>query len=326
MICRREFITLLGGAAAAWPVAARAQQPAMPVIGFLDVGSPLPKMVAAFRNGLGEAGYVEGRNLAIEYRWADNQNDRLSALAADLVRRKVAVLATPGSILAVMAAKAATNTIPIVFGIGSDPVELGLVDSLSRPGGNVTGITRLSHETATKRLELLNKIVPSATSIAVLVNPANPAREAETQELQVAGAALGLRLTFFNARNVNEIDMAFADFSQHGFGGLFVSSDTFFTIRRGQLAALAARYTLPAIYPYRDYVEVGGLMSYGAATADSARQVAIYAARILKGANPADLPVIQSDKFELVINMQAARALGLSVPPSLLATADEVIE
>jgi putative ABC transport system substrate-binding protein len=323
---RREFITLVGGAAAAWPLTARAQQAAMPVIGFLDVGLALPQMVAGFRNGLGEAGYVEGRNLAIEYRWADNQNDRLPALAADLVRRKVALLATPGSILAVMAAKAATNTIPIVFGIGGDPVELGLVKSLSRPGGNVTGITRLSHETAAKRLELLHAIVPSATSIAVLFNPANPARESETQELQGAGAALGLRLTFFNARNVNEIDMVFADFSQHGFGGLFVSSDAFFATRRGQLAALAARYTLPAIYPFRDYVEVGGLMSYGAAMADSARQVAIYAARILKGANPADLPVIQTAKFELVINMQAARALGLSVPPSLLATADEVIE
>jgi putative ABC transport system substrate-binding protein len=283
-------------------------------------------LVAAFRKGLDETGYVEGRNVAIEYRWADNQGERLVALAADLVRRNVAVIATPTSTLAAIAAKAATSKIPIVFGIGTDPVETGLVESLSHPGANLTGVTRLSHEVATKRLGLLHAIVPSATSIAVLSNPANPTYEADTKELQTAAPLLGLRLMLLNANSTSEIEAVFAGLSQQGAGGLFVSSDNFFLSRRGQITTLAARYVVSAIYPSRDWAEVGGLMTYGASNTDSTRPVGVYTGRILKGARPADLPVMQAAKFEFIINLPTARALGLTVPANLLAIADEVIE
>ena len=324
---RREFITLVGGAVT-WPLAARAQQQGLLVVGYLDLGSAQSTvpLVAAFRKGLDETGYVEGRNVAIEYRWADNQGERLLALAADLVRRNAAVIATPTSTLAAIAAKAATSKIPIVFGIGTDPVETGLVESLSHPGANLTGVTRLSHEAATKRLGLLHAMVPSATSIAVLSNPASPTYEADTKELQTAAPLLGLRLMLLNANSAREIEAIFAGLSQQGAGGLFVSSDNFFLSRRVQITTLAARYVVPAIYPSRDWAEVGGLMTYGASNADSIRQVGVYTGRILKGARPADLPVMQAVTFEFIINLSTARALGLTVPSDLLARADEVIE
>jgi putative ABC transport system substrate-binding protein len=324
---RREFITLLGGAAVAWPLAARAQQPAMPVVGFLDNGSPgSGASVGGLLRGLNEAGYVDGRNVAVEYRWAENQSDRLPALAADLVRRKVAVIVTPGSTLAAFAAKGATTTIPIVFGVGFDPVELGLVGSLNRPAGNLTGVSRLTHEAVTKRLALLHEMVSAATSIAVLSNPANRANEAETRELQVAARVLGLRLLVLNASSLDEIETAFATLVQQRVGGLLVNSDVLFTNRPEQLATLAARHVVPAIYAYREYVAVGGLMSYGASFADSFRQVGVYAGRILKGEKPGDLPVQQPTKFELTINLKTAKALGLEIPPMLLARADQVID
>jgi putative ABC transport system substrate-binding protein len=324
---RREFITLIGGAAT-WPLTASAQQPAIPVVGYLDLASAQSTvpLVAAFRKGLDETGYVEGRNVSIEYRWADNQGERLLALAVDLVRRNVAVIATPISTLAATAAKAATSKIPIVFGIGTDPVETGLVESLSHPGANLTGVTRLGHEAATKRLKLLHEMVPSATSVAVLSNPAGPTYEADTKELQTAAPSLGLRLMLLNANSSSEIEAVFARLSQQGAGGLFVSSDNFFFSRRGQITTLAARYVLPAIYPSRDWAEVGGLMTYGASNTDSIRQVGVYTGRILKGAKPADLPVIQAATFEFIINLPTAKALGLTVPANLLAIADEVIE
>jgi putative ABC transport system substrate-binding protein len=325
---RREFVTLLGGAALAWPLAARAQQPAMPVIGFLDNGSPGPSTsgVRAFLRGLNEAGFVEGRNVAVEYRWAEDQNDRLPALAADLVRRKVDVIVTPASTLAAFAAKEATTTIPIVFGVGFNPVELGLVASFNRPAGNLTGISRLAHDVATKRLELLHEMVSAAMSIAVLSNPANRAHAAETRELQVAARVLGLRLLALNASSLSDIETAFAILVQQRVGGLLVSTDNLFSNLREQLATLAARHMVPAMYGYREYVAVGGLMSYGANWVDSFRQVGVYAGRILKGQKPADLPVQQSTKVELVINLTTAKALGLDVPAKVLALADEVIE
>ena len=328
MMRRREFITLLGGAAMTWPLAARAQQSALPVVGYLDLGSAQSTvpLVAAFRKGLDETGYVEERNVAIEYRWADNQGERLLALAAELVRRNVAVIATPTSTLAAIAAKAATSKIPIVFGIGTDPVETGLVESLSHPGANLTGVTRLSHEAATKRLGLLHELVPSATSIAVLSNPASPTYEADIKELQTAAPLLGLHLMLLNANSAREIEAVFAGLSQQGAGGLFVSSDNFFLSRRGQITTLATRYVVPAIYPSRAWAEVGGLVTYGASNADSIRQVGVYAGRILKGARPADLPVMQAVTVEFIINLSTARALGLTVPANLLARADEVIE
>ena len=327
MIRRREFITLLGGASA-WPLAASSQQQGLPVVGYLDLASAQSTvpLVAAFRKGLDETGYVEGRNVAIEYRWADNQGERLLALAADLVRRNVAVIAAPTSTLAAIAAKAATSKIPIVFGIGTDPVETGLVESLSHPGANLTGVTRLSHEAATKRLALLHEMVPSVTSIAVLSNPASPIYEADITELQTAAALLGLHLMLLNANSAREIETVFAALSQQGAGGLFVSSDNFFLSRRGQITTLATRYVVPAIYPSRDWAEVGGLMTYGASNADSIRQVGVYAGRILKGASPVDLPVMQAVTVEFIINLSTARALGLAVPANLLARADEVIE
>jgi ABC-type uncharacterized transport system substrate-binding protein len=325
---RRAFIKLLGAATAAWPLAARAQQPAMPVIGFLDVRSPeaLGERLHGFRQGLQQTGYVEGENVAIEYRWAENQTDRLPALAADLVRRRVAVIATAAPHPA-FAAKAATTTIPIVFNVGSDPVKLGLVASLARPGGNLTGISILSVELSTKRLELLREVVPRAIRVAVLVNPANPSiTETTLGELEPASRAMGLQIQVLKASTSREINEAFATFLHERPDALFVALDAFFNSRRVQLVNLASRYTMPATFVFREFVEVGGLMSYGPDIVDAYRQMGIYVGRILKGAKPVDLPVVQASKYELVINAEAARMLGLTVPPTLLSTADEVIE
>jgi putative tryptophan/tyrosine transport system substrate-binding protein len=324
---RREFVTLLG-AAAAWPLAAHAQQPAMPVIGFLDSRSPdgLTDRLRGFRQGLKETGYVEGENVAIEYRWAENQMDRLPELAAELVRRRVAVITTP-STPAVIAAKAATTTIPIVFAIGYDPVALDLVASLARPGGNLTGINFFNNELAAKQLELLRKLVPAATRVAAMVNPANVRNTSVAlADLELAADARGLQIQVLNASTNHEIDAAFETFRHERPDALFVSGDGLFTTRRVQMVQLATLYKVPTIFANRDFAEVGGLMSYGARVADAWRQAGVYTGRILKGAKPVDLPVVQASKFELVINAQTARMLGLTVPPTLLATADEVIE
>jgi putative ABC transport system substrate-binding protein len=326
---RREFITLLGGVAAAWPLAARAQQPAMPVIGFLDTHAPeeTAERLRAFHRGLKESGYVEGENVVIVYRWAEGQNDRLPELAAELVRRQVAVIATTGGTPSALAVKAATSTIPIVFAVPEDPVRLGLVASLARPGGNATGINFFHIEVAAKRVELLRELVPAAIRVAVLVNPTNVANtEATLKEVQLAGRAMGLQIQVVRASTSREIDAAFGTVVRERPDALFVGGDALFNSRRLQLTLLAARHGLPATYPSRDYAVSGGLMSYGTDVTDAFRQVGAYAGRILKGAKPADLPVVQSSKFELIINAQAARILGLDVPPTLLARADEVIE
>jgi putative ABC transport system substrate-binding protein len=326
---RREFMTLLGGAAATWPLAARAQQPAIPVIAFLHPASPdsLVDRLRAFRQGLKETGYVEGENVAIDYRWAENQIDRLPVLAADLVRRRVAVIAVTGNAASVLAAKAATTTIPIVFAVTDDPVKLGLVASLARPTGNLTGINFLNTELTAKRLEILRELVPGATRVAVLVNPANAAAtEVVVRDLQAAARTMGLQIQVLNASTSREIDAAFASLARERPDALFVAGDPFFNSRRVQLVQLAARHAVATAYAGRDYSEIGGLISYGSNTTDVFRQVGVYTGRILKGAKPADLPVVQSSKFELLINAQTARMLGLTVPPSLLATADEVIE
>jgi putative tryptophan/tyrosine transport system substrate-binding protein len=325
---RRHFLTLLGGAAATWPLAARAQQTAMPVIGYLDSQSPGPfadLVLVAFRQGLKDTGYVEGENVVIEYRWADNQIDRLPRLAAELVRLRVAVIIAGGP-PAALAAKAATSTIPIVFGVGEDPVKIGLVASLVRPGSNLTGINFLSSELAAKRLALLREMVPSAIRIAVLVDPTFPPTEALLQDIATAAPTMGLQIQVLNASTSREINAAFAAFVRERPDALFVGTGPFLTNRRVQLVLLAGRHGIPAIYGARQYTDAGGLMNYGPNIVDAYRQMGTYAGRILKGAKPADLPVVQSSKFELVINAETARLLGLTVPPALLARADEVIE
>jgi putative tryptophan/tyrosine transport system substrate-binding protein len=324
---RRDFLTLLGGAAA-WPLAARAEQSPMPVIGFLNPSSAdgWESRLRAFRQGLKDEGFVEGENVAVEYRWAENQFDRMPALAVELVHRKVAVIVTTGSPAAALAAKAATTTIPIVFAVPEDPVRSGLVASLARPGGNATGINFFSIELVAKRLEILREMVPATTRIAVLINPADAAAETMLKDVEAATRAMGLQIQVLKANTSHEIDAAFATFVRERPDALLVSGGPFLLSRRVQLALLAARYAVPASYGAREYVEIGGLMSYAANIADAYRQVGVYAGRILKGAKPADLPVMQSTKFELVINAQAARVLGLTVPPTLLARADEVIE
>ena len=323
---RREFITLLGGAAVAWPLAARAQQPAMPVVGFIDPTSPdtFAHRLLGFRQGLKEAGYVEGENVAILYRFAENQIDRLPELAAELVRRQVAVIATLAN--GALAAKAATTTTPIVFLLAEDPVKVGLVASLARPGGNLTGVNFLSAELAAKRLELVRELVPAATRISVLVNPNGPNSESTLRDAQSAARAIGVEIQVLNASTSREINVAFATFVRERPDALFVDIDPFFTSRRVQLVHLASYHRVPATYPGRQFAEVGGLMSYGSNLTDAWRQVGVYTGRILKGAKPADLPVAQATKFELVINAETARMLGLTVPPTLLAIADEVIE
>jgi putative ABC transport system substrate-binding protein len=324
---RRGFITLLGGAVA-WPLAARAQQQAMPVIGFLNPTSPETRreLIAAFYQGLAESGYVEGRNVAIEYRWAKGQNDRLPAMAADLVQQRVAVIVLDGTATA-LAAKAATQTIPIVFIVGADPVELGLVASLGRPGGNMTGVVALSLGTAAKRLQLLHELVPAVADIAFLRNPTNPYYAAlETTELQAAAGVLGLRLLLLNASNPGEIEVAFANLVAQRAGAFLLCTDPFFMAARDQLVALASRHAVPAIYPFREDAVAGGLISYGTSLPDAFHLVGGYTGRILSGNKPADLPVQQVTKMEMVINLKTAKALGLTIPDKLLALADEVIE
>jgi putative tryptophan/tyrosine transport system substrate-binding protein len=325
---RREFITLLGSATAAWPVAARAQQTTIPVIAFVNSGSPdasAPR-VAAFRVGLNETGYVEGRNVTVEYHWLEGQYDRLPTLMADLVRRRVAVIATPANTPAVLAAKAATADIPIVFGVAEDPVQLGLVASLARPGGNATGVNFFTQEVVAKRLRLLHDLIPKAVRIVVLVNPGNPATGRTLRDVQQAAPSIGLQIEMLNATTIGEIDAAFATFAHERPDALFVAPDGFFASRRVQLITLAARDRIPAAYASREDVAAGGLMSYGTDVAGMFRQVGIYTGSILKGAKPADLPVVQSTKFEFVLNLQTARALGVEVPPGLLSIADVVIE
>jgi len=326
---RREAITLLGGAAFAWPLAARAQQTALPLVGFINGRSPdtASREAAAFRKGLNESGYVEGQNVTVEYHWLEGQYDRLPALLADLVRRRVTVIATPGGTQVAPAAKAATATIPIVFGVAEDPVRLGLVASLARPGGNATGINSFAQELGAKRLRLLHDLVPKAVRVAVLVNPANASSAKTTlRDVQQVAPALGLQIQILNASTIGEIDAAFASFARERPDALFVAPDAFFASRAVQFITLAARDRIPATYSERDTVAAGGLMSYGTDLADMYHQVGVYTGNILKGAKPADLPVLQSTKFEFVINLQTARALGIDVQPNVLSIADEVIE
>jgi putative ABC transport system substrate-binding protein len=326
---RREFITLLGGAAAAWPVAARAQQqPAMPVVGLLDSNSPdvHANLLRSFRQGLNEIGYVEGRNLTIEYRWSDGQYDRVRELAADLVHRQVTVIAAIDGSPSALAAKAATNTIPVIFRIGADPIALGLVNSLNRPGANITGVTSLTVEVGPKRLEVLHQLVPTAPIMALLLNPTSPFAETLTRDVEAAARTLGQRIHVLNASTDTDLSSAFAHLVQLRVGGLVIGADVFFNTRSKQLAELTVRHAIPAVYQYREFVEAGGLMSYGGSLEDSYHLAGIYTGRILKGEKPADLPVQQSTRVELFINLKTAKALGISVPATLLARADEVIE
>jgi putative tryptophan/tyrosine transport system substrate-binding protein len=325
---RREFITLLGSAMASWPLAARAQQAGRPVIGFLNGQSPaeFAAYLVAFHQGLNETGYVEHRNVDIEYRWAGSQVDRLPALAADLVRLQVSVIVATGNVTTALAAKAATATIPIVFTTAGDPVKHGLVTSYNRPGGNVTGVNFLVSELGSKRLQLLHELVPAATAIGFLVNPTTPSSQFETSDVEAVAPVRGLRLHVEKASSEREIDAAFASFVQQRVNALFVAGDAFFSVRRDQLAALAAHHALPASFGTRDIVAAGGLMSYSPSLTDAFRQVGVYTGRILKGKKPADLPVMQPTKFEFVINLKAAKALGLTIPRSLLVAATELIE
>jgi putative ABC transport system substrate-binding protein len=325
---RRQFITLLGGAAASWPIAARGQQPAMPVVGFLHSGAPEQnvKRLAAFHKGLNEAGFVDGQNVTIEYRWAAGQNDKLAGLAADLVRRQVAVIATPGSTPAAVAAKRATTTIPIVFGAGGDPVELGLVPNLNHPGGNITGVTSLNAEVTAKRLGVIRELVPQAARYFALVNPTSQLAGPFIKDLQAGAARLGIQIEILRASTDAEIEAAFSHLPQQAGSVLVFGPDTFFYIRREHIAALAARHVVPTIFDVRDYAEAGGLASYGADFLNVMELTGNYTARILKGEKPADLPVVLAAKFELAINMKTAKVLGIAVPPTLLALADEVIE
>jgi putative tryptophan/tyrosine transport system substrate-binding protein len=324
---RPEFITLLGGAAAAWPLAASAQQPAMPVVGFMSSGSPGPlrRQIAAVHEGLKEAGYVDGQNVALEFRFAEGQFDRFPALAAELVRRQVTVLMATNAAGA-LAARQATSTIPIVFSVGDDPVKTGLVDSLHRPGGNMTGVYQFASGLEGKRLSLLHDLVPQVTTVAAMVHPSFSGAETQLRDLREAASRLGVQLVILTANAESDFPTAFATLVQQRAGALLVCATPFFNSRRQQLVLLATRHAVPAIYEWREFAEAGGLMSYGTSLNDAYRQAAIYAGRILKGAKPADLPVVQSTKFEFVINLNAAKALGLTVPHPLLITADEVIE
>jgi putative ABC transport system substrate-binding protein len=324
---RRDFITLLGGVTV-WPFAAHAQQTMIPVLGFLSSGSaaPFAHLLASFRRGLQEAGFVENRNAVIEYRWAEGRYDRLPALAADLVLREVAIIVTTGGEISAAAAKAATATIPIVFNVGTDPVKLGLVASLNRPGGNATGVNIFTTELAEKRLGLLRDLVPAAATFAVLLNPNFEAAVINVRESEAAAQAIGKEIVIFNASTDAEIEMAFNKIAQARYGALLLGADPFFNSRRGLIVALAARHGIPAMYDFREFAEAGGLISYGTSLVEAYRQEGIYAGRILKGENPAELPVVQLSRFELVINLNTTKALGLAVPPGVLAIADEVIE
>jgi putative ABC transport system substrate-binding protein len=325
---RREFIALAGGAAVAWPLAVRAQQPAMPVVGFLHPGSPesFSFLVAAFGEGLKEASYVEGQNVTIEYRWAKGHYDQLQTLAADLVRRQVAVIAATGGSISAQAAKAATATIPIVFNVGDNPIKSGLIASFNRPGGNITGVVTLSPELEPKRLGLLRELVPQAAVIAALLNLTNPDADFQRRELQAAASTIGQQLRMFNASTESDIETAFAALLQQRADALLIGNDTFFVSRREQIVALAARHAVPTIYAFRSFAESGGLMSYGTSLVDIYRQVGLYVGRVLKGEKPADLPVVQPTKFELVINIKTAKALGVKISDNLLSLADELIE
>ena len=324
---RRDFITLIGGAAAAWPLVARAQQPSMPVIGFLSSGTQESDAfrLTAIRRGLNEVGYVVGRNVAIEYRWAENQNERLPKLAMELVHRPVTVMVATGG-PAALAARVSTSVIPILFLVGIDPVTSGLVASINRPNGNATGVSLVARELNAKKLELLHELLPTAAGIGVLLNPSNPSIETFTSEVTEAASSLKQRIVVLKISTDYDLDAALANLVEQHVGGIVVTDDPFFTNHRDRLAALAARYRIPAIYPWREYVEVGGLVSYGPSFTDALRQVGIYVGRVLKGEKPADLPVILPSKFELVINLKTAKTLGLDIPPAVLARADEVIE
>jgi putative tryptophan/tyrosine transport system substrate-binding protein len=325
---RREVITLLGGAVAAWPLSARAQQLAMPVIGFLGAPSAAPyaRYIAAVHQGLKEVGYIEHQNVAMEYRWADSQYDRLTALAADLVSRRVAVIVPIGGAPATLAAKAATSSIPIVFNLGADPIQLGLVANLNRPGGNITGVAMMTLEVETKRLELLHELAPTSAPIAVLLNPSNAQAQSQETEIQRAARVIGRRVLILYAGTEHEIEKAFAALGRDRAGALLVGGDPFFTSQAVLFVVLTARYAIPTIYPFRSYVDAGGLMSYGTSLLDAYRLTGVYTGRVLKGEKPADLPILQPTKFELILNLKTARALDISIPPTLLARADEVIE